>query len=96
MTRPTESRSNWWRLASPPSSFALTLGVEGTARVAKAGAGKALVGVVRFDLYPGFEHQSGDDRTRQRAAPGFIHPGDETGVFGGQTKLTRKARHSAF
>jgi antirestriction protein ArdC len=35
-------------------------GVEGTARVAKAVAGKAVVGVVRFDLHPGFEHQSGD------------------------------------
>ena len=35
-------------------------GVEGTARVAKAVEGKALVGVVRFDLHPAFNHQSGD------------------------------------
>lgn len=36
-------------------------GHEGTARIAKAVAGKALVGVVRFDLHPMFEHKSGDD-----------------------------------
>ncbi len=35
-------------------------GVEGTARISKAVAGKALVGVVRFDLHPAFDHQSGD------------------------------------
>jgi UDP-N-acetylglucosamine enolpyruvyl transferase len=35
-------------------------GNEGVARVAKAVKGKALVGVVRFDLHPGFNHQSGD------------------------------------
>jgi hypothetical protein len=35
-------------------------GHDGTARIAKAVAGKALVGVVRFDLHPMFEHQSGD------------------------------------
>jgi hypothetical protein len=35
-------------------------GVEGTARIAKAVEGKALVGVVRFDLHPAFNHQSGD------------------------------------
>lgn len=35
-------------------------GHEGTARIAKAVKGKAVVGVVRFDLHPGFEHQSGD------------------------------------
>jgi len=35
-------------------------GSEGTARVAKAVAGKAVVGVVRFDLHPAFNHQSGD------------------------------------
>jgi hypothetical protein len=35
-------------------------GHEGTARIAKAVTGKALVGVVRFDLHPMFEHQCGD------------------------------------
>jgi hypothetical protein len=35
-------------------------GTEGTARVTKAVEGKALVGVVRFDLHPAFNHQSGD------------------------------------
>ncbi|GAA0579045.1 DUF6506 family protein [Rhizomicrobium electricum] len=35
-------------------------GHDGTARIAKAVAEKALVGVVRFDLHPMFEHQSGD------------------------------------
>lgn len=35
-------------------------GTEGTARVARAVEGKALVGVVRFDLHPAFNHQSGD------------------------------------
>ena len=36
-------------------------GNEGTAAVAKAVKGKALVGVVRFDLHPGLDHKSGDD-----------------------------------
>jgi len=36
-------------------------GNEGTAAIAKAVKGKALVGVVRFDLHPGLEHKSGDD-----------------------------------
>ncbi len=35
-------------------------GNEGVARVAKAVQGKAVVGVVRFDLHPAFNHQSGD------------------------------------
>lgn len=35
-------------------------GHEGTARIVKAVEGKALVGVVRFDLHPAFNHQSGD------------------------------------
>ena len=35
-------------------------GTEGTARVTRAVDGKALVGVVRFDLHPAFNHQSGD------------------------------------
>jgi hypothetical protein len=35
-------------------------GAEGTARVAKAVGDKAVVGVVRFDLHPAFNHQSGD------------------------------------
>lgn len=35
-------------------------GTEGTALVAKAVGDKALVGVVRFDLHPAFNHQSGD------------------------------------
>lgn len=35
-------------------------GHEGTARIVKAVEGKAVVGVVRFDLHPGFNHQSGD------------------------------------
>ena len=35
-------------------------GVQGTARISKAVEGKALVGVVRFDLHPAFNNQSGD------------------------------------
>lgn len=35
-------------------------GNEGTALVAKAVGDKAVVGVVRFDLHPAFNHQSGD------------------------------------
>lgn len=35
-------------------------GFNGVARVSKAVEGKALVGVVRFDLHPAFGHQSGD------------------------------------
>lgn len=35
-------------------------GAEGTALVAKAVGDKAIVGAVRFDLPPAFEHQSGD------------------------------------
>jgi hypothetical protein len=35
-------------------------GTEGTALVAKAVGDKAIVGVVRFDLHPAFNHQSGD------------------------------------
>lgn len=35
-------------------------GIEGVARVSRAVGGKALVGVVRFDLHPAFSHQSGD------------------------------------
>lgn len=35
-------------------------GHEGTAKVAKAVGDKAIVGVVRFDLHPGFKHKSGD------------------------------------
>ncbi len=36
-------------------------GNEGTARIAKAVRGKAIVGAVRFDLHPGFDHRSGDE-----------------------------------
>ena len=36
-------------------------GNEGTARITQAVKGKALVGVVRFDLHPAFDHQSGDE-----------------------------------
>jgi hypothetical protein len=36
-------------------------GNEGTARISQAVKGKALVGVVRFDLHPAFDHQSGDE-----------------------------------
>lgn len=36
-------------------------GNDGVARLAKAVEGKAIVGVVRFDLHPAFNHQSGDD-----------------------------------
>lgn len=36
-------------------------GNEGTAAVAKAVAGKAITGVVRFDLHPAFGHRSGDE-----------------------------------
>lgn len=35
-------------------------GTEGTALVTKAVDDKAIVGVVRFDLHPAFNHQSGD------------------------------------
>lgn len=35
-------------------------GSEGTAMIAKAVGDKAMVGVVRFDLHPAFNHQSGD------------------------------------
>jgi len=35
-------------------------GTEGTALIAKAVGDKAVVGAVRFDLHPAFEHQSGD------------------------------------
>ena len=36
-------------------------GVEGTARVSKAVAGRAAVGVVRFDSHPGLGNKSGDE-----------------------------------
>ena len=36
-------------------------GSEGTARIARAVKGKAVVGAVRFDLHPAFGHQSGDE-----------------------------------
>lgn len=36
-------------------------GNDGVARITKAVDGKALVGVVRFDLHPAFNHQSGDN-----------------------------------
>lgn len=36
-------------------------GNDGVARITRAVAGKALVGVVRFDLHPAFNHQSGDN-----------------------------------
>lgn len=36
-------------------------GNEGVARITKAVEGKALVGVVRFDLHPSFNYQSGDN-----------------------------------
>lgn len=36
-------------------------GNEGTARITRAVEGKALVGVVRFDLHPAFDHKSGDE-----------------------------------
>lgn len=35
-------------------------GHEGTAKIAKAVGDKGVVGVVRFDLHPGFKHKSGD------------------------------------
>lgn len=36
-------------------------GFDGVARISKVVKGKALVGVVRFDLHPAFNHRSGDD-----------------------------------
>ena len=36
-------------------------GIEGTAAVKKAVAGKAVVGVVRFDSHPGLSYKSGDE-----------------------------------
>lgn len=36
-------------------------GVEGVAQIKQAVAGKAVVGVVRFDSHPGFEYKSGDE-----------------------------------
>lgn len=35
-------------------------GNDGVTRITKAVEGKAIVGVVRFDLHPAFNHQSGD------------------------------------
>ena len=35
-------------------------GTEGVAIVTKAVGDKAIIGVVRFDLHPAFDHQSGD------------------------------------
>jgi hypothetical protein len=35
-------------------------GNEGVARIAKAVGDRAVVGVVRFDLHPAFDHRSGD------------------------------------
>lgn len=35
-------------------------GNDGVARLTKVAQGKAIVGVVRFDLHPAFNHQSGD------------------------------------
>ncbi len=36
-------------------------GIQGTALVDKAVAGRARVGVVRFDLHPGLDNKSGDE-----------------------------------
>ena len=36
-------------------------GAEGVAAVTRAVAGKAVVGVVRFDHHPGLDHHSGDE-----------------------------------
>jgi len=36
-------------------------GSEGTSRIARVVKEKAVVGVVRFDLHPAFDHQSGDE-----------------------------------
>ena len=36
-------------------------GSDSVARITKAVEGKALVGVVRFDLHPALNHQSGDN-----------------------------------
>jgi hypothetical protein len=36
-------------------------GIEGVAAVKQAVAGKAVVGVVRFDHHPGLNHRSGDE-----------------------------------
>lgn len=36
-------------------------GIQGTAAVQKAVAGKAVVGVVRFDNHPGLDFKSGDE-----------------------------------
>lgn len=36
-------------------------GAEGTARVKRAVAGKAVVGAVRFDVHPGLDGRSGDE-----------------------------------
>ena len=36
-------------------------GIDGVAAVNKAAAGKAVVGVVRFDAHPGLEFKSGDE-----------------------------------
>ncbi|AXV40309.1 DUF6506 family protein [Methanobacterium sp. BAmetb5] len=36
-------------------------GSEGTALIARAVKGKAVVGAVRFDLHPAFDHRSGDE-----------------------------------
>ena len=36
-------------------------GSEGVTRVSRIAAGKAVVGVVRFELHPAFGHRSGDE-----------------------------------
>jgi hypothetical protein len=36
-------------------------GAAGVARISKAAAGKAVVGVVRFDGHPGLDGKSGDE-----------------------------------
>ena len=36
-------------------------GIQGTALIDKAVAGKARVGAVRFDLHPGLDNKSGDE-----------------------------------
>lgn len=36
-------------------------GIDGVAAVKKAAAGRAVIGVVRFDSHPGLENKSGDE-----------------------------------
>lgn len=60
MKKLKQQQKSWGRKASQAIELCAGFGIEGVARVSRAVEGKALVGVVRFDLRPAFSHQSGD------------------------------------